>query len=310
MQVQMIEKRVLSSDKIHMLAGRVYIPEGEVRGLFQLVHGMMEHIGRYDAFLRKIAEQGYIAFAYDQLGHGHTVNDPSEYGYIAKKDGWKHLVEDVAVYAKEIKRQFGEELPYYLMGHSMGSFVARLAAEKFDMEDKLIIMGTSGPVPMSEGGVVLARMVKRVRGGHYISKPIDKIMFGAYNKKFGRGDPHLWLSTMESTRKAYANDPLCQFRFTISGMQDLAMMVKLSNRKNWFSSGVSKKPILLLSGSEDPVGDYGKGIRIIEKKLRENGAHPEVHLYEGCRHEILNDYRSGQVIRDILQFINGYEQRE
>ncbi|MDY3924654.1 MAG: alpha/beta hydrolase, partial [Eubacteriales bacterium] len=128
------EMRVPSSDGIHTLAGRVYRPEGRVRGLFHVVHGMTEHIARYDPLFRRMAEDGYLCFGYDHLGHGATARDAGELGYIADRDGWRRLAQDVAVFADAAERRYaalwaGEECPpYFLMGHSMGSFVVRTTA--------------------------------------------------------------------------------------------------------------------------------------------------------------------------------------
>ena len=108
--------RVPSSDGIHQLSGVVYIPEGEIKGLYHIVHGMTEHIGRYDRFMRDIAENGYICFGYDNLGHGYTANDKSELGYIAKKKGWDLLSRDVKVFSDAMREKYGRNLPYYLMG--------------------------------------------------------------------------------------------------------------------------------------------------------------------------------------------------
>ena len=161
--IQILDKKVLSSDGIHMLAGKVYVPEGDIKGLFHVVHGMVEHISRYDGFMRELAENGYLTFGYDNLGHGHTVNDKSELGFIAHENGSKMLVDDVALFGEEIKAEYGEGLPYYLLGHSMGSFIARLAAEQYDIQDKLIIMGTGGPNPAVNPGMALIKTIKKQR---------------------------------------------------------------------------------------------------------------------------------------------------
>lgn len=302
--MQIIEKMVLSSDKTHELFGKVYIPDGEVKGLLHVVHGMCEYIGRYHDFMLEVANHGYIVFGYDHLGHGHTVLDKSELGYIADKDGWVKLVDDVAVFAKDVKREYGEDLPYVLMGHSMGSFIVRLAAEKYDMQDKLIIMGTGGPNPAANAGLAAIKSVKKVKGERYISKFINNLAFGAYNKRFGNDDFYNWLSNYEDVRKSYAADPLCNYKFTVSAMGDLIKLSKECNLKRWFNSRVTKKPILLVSGADDPVGDYGKGVKAVHDRLKANGADIKFKLYAGCRHEILNDKCRNKVIKDILEFLD------
>ena len=302
--IKVIDKEVLSSDKIHQLKGKIYIPEGTARGLFHVVHGMAEHIARYDGFMRELAQQGYIAFAYDHLGHGYTARDDSELGFIAHEKGWEKLIDDVFLFGNEIRKAMGNELPFILMGHSMGSFIVRLVATKYNHYDKLIVMGTGGPNPAADAGIALAGNIKKRRGDHYRSKLIYRIAFGSYNKRFKEeNDPYSWISTLPSTRDLYRSDKFCTYMFTASAMQDLVRLNKMSNDKLWFTAVDRNKPILLVSGAEDPVGDYGKGVSTVYENLKKAGADVRMKLYPGVRHEILNDTSRDQVIRDILTFI-------
>ena len=303
MKIEKKSKKVLSSDHRHILSGKVYVPDCEPKGIFQVVHGMTEHIGRYDSFMTEIAQEGYIVFGYDHLGHGHTVENESEYGYISKKDGWKFLVNDVAIFAKAVKNQYGKELPYILMGHSMGSFIVRINAAHFNWQDKLIIMGTGGSQPGVRAGLALLKALKLVRGDHYISDTIEDIAFGAYNERFPDCGEHGWISTKKEVRDAYEADPLCSFRFTVSAMEDLMHLSEKCNTSNWYAAIDKEKPMILLSGCDDPVGDYGDGVRTIYEILRANGANAEIRLYEGCRHEILNDTCRDEVMSDIKLFL-------
>ena len=183
MGYKIIDKKVLSSNKKHHLAGKIYLPEGEIKGYFHVVHGMTEHIARYDSFMSELAENGYIAFAYDHLGHGHTVNDDSELGFIAENNGDDLLARDVKVFSDEVRKEYGN-YPYYLMGHSMGSFVVRMSASKYLTPDKLIIMGTSGPNPIAGAGLVMCKLIKAIKGPKHISPLIDTLAFGTYNDHF------------------------------------------------------------------------------------------------------------------------------
>ena len=149
----------LSSDGTHTLRGVIYLPDGEAKEYFQIVHGMTEYIGRYDRIMSDLASEGYICFGYDHLGHGMTANDDSELGYIAKKRGWEHLCKDVALFSDAVKKEVGLDLPYFLMGHSMGSFIVRLAAEKYVTPDKLIVMGTGGANPAAGAGLALISLI-------------------------------------------------------------------------------------------------------------------------------------------------------
>ena len=305
----MVEKReysILSSDGVHTLSGVVYLPQGEAKGLFHVVHGMTEHMARYDRFLSDMAEQGFIAFGYDHLGHGKTVRDDSELGYIARKRGFELLARDVKVYSDAVRAEFATaELPLHLMGHSMGSFVARLAAARFVAPQRLILMGTAGANPAAGIGLALIGLIKCLRGERHISPLIDNIAFGSYNKRFGGNDPadpKRWLTTDEAARRAYYADPYCMFKFTVSAMGDLIRLIKYTNSASWYRSLPDGLPILLVSGEDDPVGNYGKGVCEVERKLRKQGRDVTCKLYPGARHEILNDFTYEAVRSDILAF--------
>jgi alpha-beta hydrolase superfamily lysophospholipase len=305
----MIEKISLcvpSSDGVHSLSGVVYLPEGEVKGFFHVVHGMTEHIERYDKFLYDMASNGWISFGYDHLGHGKTAKNDGELGYIAKNNGWELLVNDVKAYSDEARKKYGsEDMPYILMGHSMGSFVARLAAQGCVKPQRLIIMGTGGPNAAADVGLALIALIKKLYGDKHYSPLIDGIAFGSYNKRFGGGsesDPKPWLTTDEEVRHRYYADKYCTFNFTVSAMGDLIKLIKHSNSKKWFSEVPSKMPILLVSGNDDPVGNYGKGVSKVEALLKKQGKDASIKLYSGARHEILNDFTYDEVLCDILDF--------
>ena len=183
MDIKIIGKKVLSSNGKNLLSGKVYLPQGEIKGYFHVVHGMTEHIGRYDKFMTFLAENGYIAFGYDHLGHGHTVNSDSELGFFAAQDGDDLLARDVKLFADAIKDEYGD-YPYYLMGHSMGSFVVRMATQNYITPDKLIVMGTGGPKGIVIFGLYLSKFIRNVKGPRYYSKLVKFLAFGSYANTF------------------------------------------------------------------------------------------------------------------------------
>ena len=301
--INVIEKKVPSSDGIHTLAGKVYLPEGEPKGLFHVVHGMTEHIGRYDRFMREAAEAGFICFGYDHLGHGHTAKDESEFGFFAKKNGWKLLAADVAAFAAAMKEEYGDGLRYVLMGHSMGSFVVRTAVEMTFIPDRLIVMGTGGPNPVAGAAIAYLGTVKLFRGGHAYSGLAEKLAFSTYNDRFAdENDPLSWLTKDVEVRRLNVEDKFCGFRFTVSAMQDLVRLNRFCNTKKWFRNIDKSLPILLVSGTDDPVGEYGKGVETVYENLKASGAQVEMKLYENCRHEILNDTCREETTADIFEF--------
>ena len=191
------------------------------------------------------------------------------------------------------------------MGHSMGSFVARLAAGRFVMPQALIVMGTGGANPAAGLGLALIGAIKAFKGDKHISRLVDAIAFGSYNKRFGGdvpGDPKLWLTNDEAVRQAYYADRYCTFGFTVSAMGDLIRLIRYTNCRAWYQRFPAALPVLLVSGEEDPVGNYGKGVREVEAKLKKQGKAVSCILYPGARHEILNDFTYESVRDDILRF--------
>ena len=310
MAVKKQELKVLSSNGVHKLAGVVFVPTTRKPiGFFQVVHGMTEYIGRYERFMTEMAEQGWICFGHDHLGHGHTVNDASELGFIASEGGADLLQRDVKKVADAVIKHYtpaGTKMPYVLMGHSMGSFIVRLATEKkYVAPDRLIVMGTGGPNPVAGMGLVLIKIIKRLRGERHISKLLEKMAFGNYNDAWGGGtdtDTDPWLTSIESVRMRYYGDPLCTFKFTVSAMGDLITLTKEANRKEWFTNMPKNVPVLLVSGEADPVGDFSEGVEKVHNGLIRAGVRSEMKIYENARHEILNDISYDAVVRDILSF--------
>lgn len=303
MAVTIIEKRIDSSDGKNFLYTKIYLPEGEIKGIFHVVHGMTEHIGRYHRFMEDIAKNGYLCFGYDNLGHGQTAKTDSDLGFIASKKGYKYLCDDVAVALRAIRREYGMELPYYLMGHSMGSFIVRIAAANNVIPDKLIVMGTGGPNPLAKLAPVILKTIRFFKGERHVSPLADKLAFGSYNDRFNENSPYAWLTKDEEIRKKYGADKFCTFKFTISAMLDLIELTNLANSEMSYSRTPQSTAVLLASGIDDPVGDYGSGVRQVFNKYVKNGLKTYMHFYDNCRHEILNDDCYGDVLSDILAFI-------
>lgn len=298
--MNIIEKTIPSTDNIHNLYVKIFVPNGEIKGVFQIVHGMTEHIERYEPLMAALCDIGYVAFGHNHLGHKFSSPD-DELGFISKNGGYKILIDDVVAVGTAVKAEFSAQ-KHILFGHSMGSFVVRMAATNFkDSLDKLIICGTGGPNPAASMGIGICSLVKAFKGEKHISKLVYSLAFGSYNKRFG-GSRNAWLSTNRQNIEIYEKDKYCTFKFTVSAMKDLITLNKNSNTKQWFRTFPKNLPTLLIAGREDPVGNYGKGVETVYNNLKAEGANVNIKLYENMRHEILNEDKKETVIADIINF--------
>lgn len=303
MNFEIKQKKILSSDQKNTLAGIMYVPNGDIKGIFHLVHGMTEYIGRYAPLFETLASAGYLCVGFDNLGHGNTARE-EDLGFIASKNGWQFMVDDVKLFADNIKAEY-PDLPYYLMGHSMGSFITRVAVSRYpDLADKYICCGTAGSNPAAGAGLALCSIIKAFRGEKAISPFIENIAFGSYNKRFDGDTKYEWLTKDRDIIEKYAQDKFCTFHFTVSAMHDLITLIKICNGKKCFNDTKNDLPILLIAGDMDPVGNYGKGVKQVYDNYKSSGkCDVTIFLYKDCRHEIHNDSCRDQMTEDILKFI-------
>ena len=298
-----------SSDGRHRIRYYVYEPaDGPVRAVLQISHGMCEYIGRYEEFAEELCAHGILVCGNDHLGHGPEAREQGTLGYFAQRDGWKLLPADLRKLTVLMKRRY-PGVPYFLLGHSMGSFIARVYLAKYgELLDGAVIMGTSGGNPFAGIGIRVAEGEIRRHGEMYRSPRLKKLSMGGYNKRFkGENDENSWLTKEKSIRETYAANDLCNFTFTASGYRDLFSLLRAVSEKGWAERVPKGLPILVTSGAEDPVGDYGKGVRKVYERLRSAGVKDvTLRLYEGDRHEILNETDRRDVYRDILGFLESH----
>ncbi len=292
---------VPSTDGHHTLHGYVFEPVGKARGYVQIVHGMTDYTLRYRHLMEALAEAGYLAFGYDQLGHGTTANTPAELGFIAEKDGWRYLIQDVSAFSRAIFRTYGEA-PLTLLGHSMGSFVVRLAALE-EAPRRLILLGSGDADAAAPLGRAMTSLLGTLYGKRHISHLMQALVFSDYDRKFEGDWPNRWITVDTENLVRYKDDPFCTFRFSVSALGDLIRLNERSNSPSFYKNFPKETEVFLLSGSEDPVGDYGSGLRRIHRRLTKRGIPCQIKLYEGYRHEILQDFCKDQVIEDILSFL-------
>lgn len=273
------------------------------RGIVQISHGMSEYIDRYRPFFRFLAQEGFVVCGNDHLGHGKSCSDSQRLGFFAPEKGYQYLIEDLHLVSLELKRRY-PHLPLFLFGHSMGSMIARLYLSKYSsLLTGVVICGTAGANPASQTGMMLCKRLITSKGPMAHSDSLHKMIFGSYNARFHTKTENAWLSRDEQTVADYNSDPLCGFPFTVSAYLDLMSLQYYSNTKVWYQTLDPNLPMLMISGTMDPVGNYGKGIVAIERRLRRVGVRDlTVWLYPKARHELLNEINRDEIMRDVLSW--------
>ena len=266
-------------------------------------HGMAEHSARYNEFALAMNKEGYTVYCQDHRGHGKTMLEGEE-GWFKEKDGWMTLCDDSFELDELIDEEY-PNLPHLIFGHSMGSFLTRTnIAYHSDMYKAAVICGTGGSQGVAGRlGRLIARFKSRVFGSKHKDGQLDKLAFGSYNKKFKTEGPLGWLSSDRKEVEKYIDDPYCGFVCTSAFYKDLITGSITANNPEVIKKVKKDLPILFISGSLDPVGDYSKGVEKAVKLYRDAGIKDvRLEFYKGGRHEILNDVMRKDVIKDVANF--------
>ncbi len=294
-----------------ILQGILVLPEKPI-AMLEISHGMAEHIERYLPFMEYLAEQGILVFGHNHIGHGGSVASEKDLGYMPWKDGVDTLVSDVLADGKRMKASY-PQLPLFLLGHSMGSFVARLAAacDTDGQYDAFVVMGTGAKNPAANLGLGLLHLSSAILGERHISKLLYALIFGSYNKRCEKRTEFDWLSRDPNQVDRYIADPLSGFSFTVSALGVLTRLNKAANSAETFASTRSTMPILMVSGAEDPVGGYAEGVKTVYEAYHAAGCRNiTLQLYNGGRHEILNETNKDEVFADIAAWLNKQIRRD
>ncbi len=286
---------------------RIYrwAPEGAPIGVVQIVHGISEYAKRYDEFARYLTQKGFLVVAEDHMGHGGSISQEYPRGYF--HGGWFTAVGDTYALLHRTKEEY-PDVPYILFGHSMGSFMARTILAKYPQcgIDGCIICGTGWqPDAVLTAGQKLSQLVYKVRGEKNPSTILYNLIFGAYNKRVERPRTgYDWLTRVNTVVDAYEQDPLCGFLPSSGLIRDMITGIGYVQKQDNLLKMEKSLPVFFVAGGDDPVGDFGNGVRKAADHFREAGMeNVSVRIYPLCRHEILNEMNKEEIMEDILAWI-------
>ncbi len=291
-------------NRIHV---RRCVPDGDVRGVVQIMHGIAEHINRYDDFMAFLASDGFVAVGTDHLGHGQSIESPEQKGFFADNNGWDYIIKDEEILRLAMRSTY-PGVPFILFGHSMGSFMARTHLIRYlGAFDAAIISGTGNQgAALVSGGLLMGNLVTSLKGAHHYSKFLNNLAFGSYNKIYDKPRTEYdWLTRNTEAVDKYIADPLCGFIPSCSLFRDMMTGVKFITNVDNLKAMKKDMPVYFMSGDKDPVGECGKGVKLAYENFKKAGMKDvSIKLYKDGRHEMLNELNRDEVYADILSWIN------
>ncbi len=281
-----------------------WIPEGPVRAVVQIVHGVAEYVERYEELALFLNERGIAVVGEDHMGHGKSIGTEGTQGYFA--GGWDTAVADTHTLFAQTKEEFGKT-PYFLLGHSMGSFMVRTFLFRYPNSGirGAIIMGTAWQNrAVLEAGKALTETLILIEGDKAVSEKVQSLLFGAYSKYFVGEGPFSWVCKNKISLSRYENDPLCGFPLTNGLARDMIDGLRMNQSRRNLDRMIKTLPVLFVSGEDDPVGNMGEGVRQAFEAFQNAGMlNVKMKLYPGMRHEILNEDGREGVREDLLAWM-------
>lgn len=282
-------------------------PDGPVKGVIQINHGLAEHAGRYGPFMAALAQAGYASIAHDHRGHGHTTALDAPMGQFAAKNGIARVMEDVGAVHDEVRQRW-PDLPVVVFGHSMGGLIALNFAMTCPDRMAALAVWSANAAPGPLGWV--ARRLVGLEGlfgsRSAPSRLLPALSFAAWDKAIGeRGTGFDWLSRDPKVVDAYVADPLCGWDASISLWADVLAMAHAGEKRGRLAKLPARLPIHILGGAEDPATEGGKACDALAGRLRARGmANITAQVLAQTRHETLNEPHGGEAIADLIGWID------
>ena len=282
-----------------------YIPENP-KALVMMSHGMCEYLERYEPFAEFLCKNDIVFCGADHLGHGNSITDEDMLGFFGTERGYINMVRDLHRMKTVAKSKF-PDIPHFLIGHSMGSFLSRIYISKYSSTDKwdgVILAGTAGGIT---GSAPLRRaldIVARNHGDLYRHQTGTDMAYGIFNLRTANYRTQFdWLSRDDKDVDNFLADPKCNFTFTVAGLRDMLNALLCCNSRAVIENTPTDIPMLFLSGGMDPVGEYGSGVRSAVIKYLDHGCDVNLRIYREARHELLFELNRDEIMSDILEFL-------
>lgn len=301
----------LSHDGKTHIKARIWLPEKassfSPKGIIQIVHGMAEHIDRYDDFARFLVRRGFVVCGNDHIGHGESAVNSSQWGCMPVCGGKEILIEDVHELRRIVAARFSGKTPHILLGHSMGSFIVRCYIARYGQGIAAVVLSGTAQQPLliSKLGHFAAQKIASSKGEDFKSTFLDSLGAGAFTKKIEAPRTAFdWISTDETVVDAYIADDSCGVMFSAGGYATLTDLTGEMVKSSCVMSVPSSIPVYFVSGSLDVVGEKGKGVNKAAEMFRRAGIEQvDVKTFDGMRHEILNEQKKELVYASIVNWI-------
>ncbi len=278
-----------------------------VRGIVQISHGMAEHAGRYAPLGRYLAERGIAVFANDHKGHGKTTKSQEDIGFFAEREGWRQVLDDLHSVNQSLRVRY-PDTPIILIGHSMGSMLARHYLALYgDSVCGAVLSGTAGdPGLIGWAGQLIAQAEAKLKGARAKSKLMNWLSFGSFNARFKPNRTEFdWLSRDEREVDRYIDDPHCGALFTASFYKDMLSGLRFIHTPAYYQMLPKSLPMLFISGSDDPVMAKREKIEKVVAQLKLHGLMDvTLRIYPDARHEIFNEINREEVFGDVYSWIS------
>lgn len=292
-----------SADGVHDIYACECLPEGEIKAMIQVAHGVSEHFGRYSGLCEYMTSHGIAVCGNDHLGHGKT-SPKEERGFFADHDGWDLVCRDIAKLA-EIEKEKHPGIKYFLLGHSMGSFASRTVFMRNMISADGYIFSGTGQISalLAKGGIFMAKRAQKKHANKYEpDEGINKLAFGSYSKPFEQRTLYDWITSDPKEVDIYMQDPDCGFAVSPGLFIDMISGMDYIRRGKNYATAPKDAPVLLVSGKSDPVGNMGKAVVKVYKAMKKAGINATLKLYEG-RHELFHEPVREEVFAEIESFV-------